>query len=169
MPRLAPAAAAAASAAAAAWAGPAVADPASDAANEIVKQWGAPGAIIVILGTAVLYLGWSLRASWQARLDDQRGFSEKFVALSNDYNVSTHDIAKTIAAQSVALEGIDAGAKARWLEAKGALDRLSDKLDDRLDPLNTGIAANGSSLNGISADIRDMRNHALGQRGGGGR
>ena len=68
-----------------------------------------------------------------------------------------------------ALEGIDAGAKARWLEAKGALDRLSDKLDDRLDPLNTGIAANGSSLNGISADIRDMRNHALGQRGGGGR
>lgn len=145
------------------------ADPASDAAGEIMKQWGAPGALLVVAGLALLGMGYALQKSWQARLDDQRSFSDKFVALSNDYNTATHDIAKTTAAQSVAIEGIDSGAKARWIEAKGALDRIGDKLDDKLDPLAAGVAGNGTALTGIAADIRDWKNHALNQRSGGGR
>jgi hypothetical protein len=150
-------------------AAPGWADPVSDGAGEIIKQWGAPGAIIVILGAAVLGLAYKLGKTQDARLDDQREFAKRSVGLTNDYKESAHDIAKTTAAQSVAIDGIDAGAKARWVEAKGALDRLGDKIDDKLDPLATGIAANGAAVTGIAADIRDMRNHALGQRGGGGR
>ena len=134
--------------AAALWSAPAWADPAEQAANEIVKQWGAPGAIIVVLGIVIGGLAYKLGKTQDARLDDQRAFRTEILAANKD---SAEGLAKAAAATADLSRSVETANRDGAERGRAFADGLAPLLD-----IQTGLAANGSALGRIEADVRSL-------------
>lgn len=135
--------AAAALAAGPAWA---QAEQAAKAADALMQQ-GLPGAMIVILGCAIVYLCFALRSAWQARLDDGQAANRELIEVNKTSAEALRASAEKLAQLANSVDAASRGAEERW-------HTLGDLLAV-LTPIQASIAAINSSLVRIEADTRN--------------
>ena len=136
-------------------AGPAVAleEPISKSADTFLQQ-GILGALVVMLAVVGWLLFAALRASWQARLDDQKAFKSEIVAANKD---SADGLARAAAATADLTRAVEASNREGADRGRAITEGLAP-----LVPIQTGLAANGSAIGRVELDVRALVSRGAG-------